>query len=117
MFLKGSAMMLGYLNNPGATAEMIGEDGWLRTGDIGYRDQGKYYVIDRKKVCHFTRRPTLVIVLGMLMGGSRTSSKSVGGKSHQLRSRRYYSHIPKSLALQSSEYQILEKWEKFLEPL
>ena len=52
LYLKGPAMMLGYLDNPEATAEMIGEDGWLKTGDIGYRDQGKYYVIDRKKVCH-----------------------------------------------------------------
>ena len=65
MFLKGSAMMLGYLDNPGATAEMISEDGWLRTGDIGYREEGKYYVIDRKKVCCFAGGP-LLIVLGML---------------------------------------------------
>ena len=51
MFLKGPAMMLGYLDNHEATADMIDGDGWLRTGDIGYRDQGKYYVIDRKKAC------------------------------------------------------------------
>ena len=51
MYLKSPAMMLGYLDNPEATAEMIGKDGWLRTGDIGYRVDGKYYVIDRKKVC------------------------------------------------------------------
>ena len=70
MCLKGPAMMLGYLDNPEATAEMIGEDGWLRSGDIGYRDRGKYYVIDRKKVCNVTHRPTLLIVLGMLIGDS-----------------------------------------------
>ena len=52
MFIKGSAMMLGYLDNPEATADMIDQDGWLRTGDIGYRHQGKFYVVDRKKVCH-----------------------------------------------------------------
>ena len=62
MFLKGSAIMLGYLDNPGATAEMIGEDGWLRTGDIGYREQGKYYVIDRKKVCCFASGPKSSLV-------------------------------------------------------
>lgn len=50
MYLKSPAMMLGYLDNPEATAEMIGEDGWLKTGDIGYREQGKYYVIGRIKV-------------------------------------------------------------------
>ena len=53
MFIKGSAMMLGYLDNPEATADMIDQDGWLRTGDIGYRHEGKFYVVDRKKVSHF----------------------------------------------------------------
>ena len=50
MQIKGPAMMLGYLDNPEATANMINEDGWLMTGDIGYSNQGKFYVIDRKKV-------------------------------------------------------------------
>lgn len=59
MFLKGPAMMLGYLDNPEATADMIDADGWLRTGDIGYRDQGKFYVIDRKKA----RYPELCSIL------------------------------------------------------
>jgi 4-coumarate--CoA ligase len=42
--------MLGYLNNEQATAEMIDDDGWLRTGDIGHVDSDDhFYIVDRLK--------------------------------------------------------------------
>lgn len=42
--------MLGYLNNPTATAAALAPDGWVRSGDIGRRTvSGKCYVSDRKK--------------------------------------------------------------------
>jgi long-chain acyl-CoA synthetase len=45
----GSNVMLGYWNQPSATAEVV-RQGWLLTGDIGYADQdGYYYITDRKK--------------------------------------------------------------------
>jgi hypothetical protein len=41
--------MMGYLNNPAATAEAFSPDGWVRTGDVGYIRDRKWYVVDRTK--------------------------------------------------------------------
>ncbi len=47
--VRGGNVMLGYWNLPEETAKAI-RNGWLLTGDIGYRDaDGYYYITDRKK--------------------------------------------------------------------
>jgi long-chain acyl-CoA synthetase len=46
---RGPNVMQGYLNRPDANAETL-RDGWLHTGDVGYRDEdGFFFLVDRKK--------------------------------------------------------------------
>lgn len=47
--IYGPTITPGYWNRPDATAETV-VDGWLQTGDLGYRDaDGFFFVVDRAK--------------------------------------------------------------------
>ena len=47
--IRGDMVTPGYWNNPEDTAATV-QNGWLRTGDLGYRDaDGFYFISDRKK--------------------------------------------------------------------
>ena len=46
---RGPNVMLGYWNNPAATAAMIDKDGWLHTGDLGRVRDGRFYITGRVK--------------------------------------------------------------------
>lgn len=50
-WIRGPNVMKGYWGRPEATRETITNDGWLKTGDIVYRnEQGMVSVVDRQKV-------------------------------------------------------------------
>jgi len=48
VLIKGPSVTQGYWRNPQATEEAF-EDGWYKTGDLGYFDEGLLYLHGRKK--------------------------------------------------------------------
>ncbi|QKJ88654.1 AMP-dependent synthetase and ligase [Paramixta manurensis] len=48
--VRGANVMLGYWNNPAATAAAIDAEGWYHTGDIGRFDaQGRLHIVGRQR--------------------------------------------------------------------
>jgi len=48
--LRGPCVMSGYYKSPEQTAKAFADDGWLRSGDLGYRDaEGYYFITGRLK--------------------------------------------------------------------
>ena len=50
IWVQGSSVMQGYYKMPEETKETLTEDGWLRTGDLGYVDEDHFvFLTGRKK--------------------------------------------------------------------
>src|SRR4051794_8266229 len=50
IWIRGHNVMKGYWRRPDATADVLTEDGWFKTGDMARTDDdGYFYIVDRKK--------------------------------------------------------------------
>ena len=49
IYLRGPSVMSGYFQDESSTQAVLGEDGWLDTGDIGYQVDGHVYITARSK--------------------------------------------------------------------
>jgi fatty-acyl-CoA synthase len=49
LLFRGPSATSGYYRNPKATAELVGKDGWLDSGDLAYIVDGEIYITGRAK--------------------------------------------------------------------
>jgi 4-coumarate--CoA ligase len=84
-WVRGPNVMKGYWNKPEATRDTLTPDGWLKTGDIAFRNEkGFIYIVDRMKVSHLRDSGSESCRLKALTNARsfrRSSSKSKATKS------------------------------------
>src|SRR5581483_483334 len=50
LWMRGPNVMVGYFERPDASRDTLTPDGWLRTGDVAYVDEGgNFFIVDRVK--------------------------------------------------------------------
>ena len=49
IYLKGPSVMRGYFHDEKSTSDVLSDDGWLQTGDIGYRIDNHVVITSRSK--------------------------------------------------------------------
>lgn len=61
IWIRNPFRMKGYSKQPEAmTAQVVSEDGWIKTGDIGRVDsRNRWYMKGRSKVLRFTQLPNV----------------------------------------------------------
>lgn len=107
VFIRGSQVMKGYLNNQEATNETIVKGNWLRTGDLAmYDSNGMFYIKDRLKelikVKGFQVPPAELEEI--LREHPNIEEAAVIGIPHDL-----YGEVPKAFVVQKKEVNVTEK--------
>ena len=93
IFVSGPSITKGYFNDPEMTADILGADGWLNTGDLGYFFEGNLYIAGRAKDLIILRgrnyapqefEDPLYELEGIRLGCSVAVSTTVEGQGEQL---------------------------------
>lgn len=92
LLVRSPLVTNGYVNNPQATKDAFHED-WFCSGDIGVRRNGKFYIVDRKKVS-FTASRIRPSIISLTF--DRNSSNTKACRSHPRRSKTYSSRTLRS---------------------
>ncbi|GAA4781825.1 AMP-binding protein [Microbacterium gilvum] len=83
LWVRGPQVMLGYLDNPEATAGCVTDDGWLRTGDIAaYDADGFVFIVDRLKelIKHKGYQVAPAELEALLLASDRVADAAVVGE-------------------------------------
>jgi len=92
VFLKGPSVMRGYFLDEKSTSEVLSQDGWLNTGDIGYRIDDHLVITSRSKdviiikgrnIWPYDLEVLAQQTCGVKLGGVAAFSVSLEGKEEQ----------------------------------
>ena len=114
IWLHGFNVMRGYWNDPAQTRAALGDDGWLRTGDLGSLDAaGNLRIIDRKKDMFVTNGFNVypAEVENLLLKTGMLSAVSVVGVADRKRGEVGYAYAVPLPGQQPTEDQVIA-WAK-----
>ncbi|XP_022913010.2 luciferin 4-monooxygenase-like [Onthophagus taurus] len=114
---KSEMMMKGYYKNETATKESFTEDGFLKSGDIGYYDEDGYiYVVDRLK--EFIKYKGFQVapaeLEAVLMKNEKIADVGVVGKPDQAAGEIPIAFVVKAEGVDLSEDEVKKYLEQFL---
>jgi long-chain acyl-CoA synthetase len=105
LLVRGPSVFSGYWNKPETTAEAFDEEGYFRTGDIGYIDKdGFLFITDRKKELLKTSGGKLVAPQPI---ESKLNINSLVGQSALVGDRHKFVSV-----LLSPNFAVLENWAR-----
>lgn len=111
IWIKGPNVFKGYYKNPKATADSINDDGWFRSGDIGYIDKyNNLYITDRfKELIKYNGFQVAPAQLeGLLLGHPAVNDVAVIG----IYSKQRATELPRAYIVPANGYTAGEELEK-----